>query len=254
MSWDPDRYARFSDERLRPALDLLARVDLEGPADIVDLGCGSGAALPALAARWPEAKLTALDNSAEMLAKAREALPAADFVAADAGRWRPARPVDLIFSNAVLHWLDDHETLVPALLGHLAPGGILAVQVPENWRDPCHAIMAELADLPEFRDAAAPAVRRDPVLPAAAYYRLLAGARSVEIWKTTYFHILEGDHPIYDWLSATSLGRILDTLDAARRADFAARYKAAVAEAYPKQPDGKTLYPMNRLFLVAKVA
>lgn len=252
MSWDPERYGKFSDERLRPALDLLAQVELEDPDHIVDLGCGSGAALPALAARWPHASLTAVDNSAEMLAKAREALPAADFVAADAGRWRPTTPVDLIFSNAVLHWLDDHERLVPELLAHLKPGGVLAVQVPDNWRDPCHTIMEELAGLPEFRDAAAAAVRRDPVLPAEAYYRLLAGARRVDIWKTAYFHVLEGDHPIYDWLSATSLGRILDTLDEVRRADFAARYKTAAAKAYPKQPDGKTLYPLNRLFVVAQ--
>lgn len=252
MSWDPKRYARFSDERLRPALDLLARVELEKPVHIVDLGCGSGAALPALAARWPDAKLTAVDSSAEMLSKAREVMPHADFIEADASHWRPAGPVDLVFSNAVLHWLDDHETLVPDLLGHLTPGGVLAVQVPDNWRDPCHTIMEELADLPEFRDAAAAAVRRDPVLPAEDYYRLLAGARRVDIWKTAYFHVLEGNDPIYDWLSATSLGRILDTLDEPRRAEFAARYKAAAAEAYPKQPDGKTLYPLNRLFFVAE--
>ena len=252
MSWDPERYGRFSDERLRPALDLLARVELENPVQIVDLGSGSGAALLALAARWPEAKLTAVDNSAEMLAKAREVMPKADFIEADAGSWRPAEPVDLIYSNAVLHWLDDHDRLVPDLLDHLKPGGVLAVQVPDNWRDPCHTIMEELADLPEFREFAKPAVRRDPVLPAEAYYRLLAGARRVELWKTTYFHVLEGDHPIYDWLSATSLGRILDTLDEARWADFVARYKAAAAEAYPKQPDGKTLYPLNRLFFVAQ--
>ena len=141
MSWNPQRYLAYEGERLRPALDLLARVALERPRTVVDLGCGAGNVTRVLAERWPDASVLGVDNSAPMLSKARAApgdLARVAFEAADIGAWRPSSPVDLLYSNAALHWLPDHATLFPAVARMVAPGGVLAVQMPLNYDAPSH--------------------------------------------------------------------------------------------------------------------
>src|SRR6185436_4787551 len=130
MAWDPAQYLSFADHRLRPAIDLLHRIPLTRPATIVDLGCGAGNVTKVLRERWPEARVTGVDGAPAMLDRARTVDPAVAWELADLRNWRPPKPVDLLYSNAALHWLDDHATLFPALAGRLAPGGILAVQMP----------------------------------------------------------------------------------------------------------------------------
>jgi len=146
VSWDPAQYLKFAGERMRPAVDLLARIPAAAPGTVVDLGCGAGNLAPILAARWPAATLIGVDSSPEMLARARAAHPRAQFEQADIGAWRPARPVDVLFSNAALHWLDGHERLFPALLEAVAPGGWLAVQMPRNFSAPSHTSIAETVE------------------------------------------------------------------------------------------------------------
>ena len=148
MTWNPDRYLRFSDERLRPAVDLIARIPLSRPIQIVDLGCGAGNVTRLLANRWPGAQITGLDSSAEMLERARLALPEARFGQAGVENWTPEEPLDLLFSNAALHWVGDHASLFPRLLDQLAPGGVLAVQMPGNFEAPSHRLIRELAGSP----------------------------------------------------------------------------------------------------------
>ena len=150
MAWEPDRYLQFSDERLRPAVDLLAQIPLKAPARIVDLGCGAGNVTRLLRERWPEAAITGLDSSPEMLERARGVLPEARFALASVEEWRPSEPVDLLFSNAALHWVGDHETLFPRLVEAIAPGGVLAVQMPGNFEAPSHRLIRELAALPRW--------------------------------------------------------------------------------------------------------
>src|SRR5438128_4330267 len=130
MPWDPAQYLKFGDHRLRPAIDLLNRIDLDAPAEAVDLGCAAGNVTRHLRARWPDARVVGVDSSDAMLAKARATMPEVDWQQADMATWRPARPLDLVYSNAALHWLGDHARLFPALLGMLRPGGVLAVQMP----------------------------------------------------------------------------------------------------------------------------
>lgn len=258
--WDPAQYLRFSDHRLRPALELLERIPLEEPRTVYDLGCGTGRVTRALAARWPEARIEGLDSSEEMLRKAREEPGRITWKEADIGDWRPPGPADLLFSNAALHWIPRHGELFPRLAGCLAKGGCLAVQMPLSWDLPSHRLMREtLEDGGEGgRPLGTPSLRermaRRPVHTPEFYYDVLAGSvRVQDIWVTEYLHELEGEHPVLDWVRATGLRPVLHALEGDDHQRFLDEYRHRLREAYPRRPDGITLYPFRRLFLVAVV-
>ena len=251
MKWDPTQYLAFADLRRRPALDLLARAPAEAPRLVVDLGCGPGNLTPYLKARWPEARILGVDGSAEMLANARKAVEGAEFVQADIGGWAPDAAPDVIFSNAALHWLDGHETLFPRLLGVLAPGGVLAVQMPRNHGAPSHTeIVATVMD-GTWRARLEPLLRPSPTHPPAVYYDLLASrAARLDIWETEFLQVLEGRDPVKEWTKGTWLKQFLDVLPEGERGDFEEDYAARVRLAYPRRADGRTLFPFKRLFIV----
>ena len=268
--WDPEQYGMFAAPRLRPALDLLHHVPLPPhtagaqagaparPRAICDLGCGPGEITRLLAARWPHADVVGVDSSDDMLARARQH-PQAGRVRwqlGDVAAWRPAAPVDLVYSNAALHWLDDHERLLPHLLALLAPGGVLAVQMPLSWQIPSHRILRELLAGDESLAAVPAALReryaRPPVHAPETYHRWLAPrVARLDIWTTEYLHVLEGADPVLAWVQGSALRPILAVLDEPARARFLAVYGQRLAEAYPAEGDGKTLFPFPRLFLVA---
>lgn len=252
MSWNPDRYLQFSDERLRPALDLLARIPAISPARIADLGCGAGNVTRLLAQRWPDARLTGVDSAPAMLERAREALPSTHFESADIAHWTPSGgPVDLLFSNAALHWLDDHPTLLPRLLGQLTAGGVLAVQMPGNFDAPSHRLIRDLAASPAWA-ARIGTARMGAVLGMADYHHLLAPhCHQLTLWETTYWQPLSGDRPVLDWLRGTTLLPYLAPLDAAGQDDFIAQLAPRLATAYPADANGLTLFPFRRIFLLA---
>lgn len=255
MSWDPAQYLRFAGERLRPAVDLLARIEAGAPGSVVDLGCGAGNLMPLLRARWAKAKLTGVDGSPQMLAKARAEHPHAEFVEADIGAWRPAQPVDVLYSNAALHWLDRHERLFPALLERVAPGGFLAVQMPCNFGAPSHTSIVETIEQGPWRARLEPHLRREPVGTPGDYWRLLAGrCAQLQVWETEYLQVLEGENPVAEYTKGTWLKQFLDRLEGAERAAFESDYRARVRAWYPPEEDGRTLFPFRRLFIVARRA
>lgn len=244
--WDPDQYLRFGTERLRPAVELLSRVTLGAPERVYDLGCGPGTVTKLLRERWPEASIVGVDSSETMLERASAAHPDVAWRLADVADWRPEVPPDLLYSNAALHWLDDHERLFPRLFAELAPGGVLAVQMPANFDAPTHTAIGEALA------GRGVETRRSPLLSPEAYYDLLAPrARAVDLWETRYYHVLEGDHPVYEWTKGTTLRPVLEALPDAERAAFVDDYKKRVRAAYPRRGDGKTLLPFRRLFIVA---
>jgi trans-aconitate 2-methyltransferase len=250
--WNPSQYLKFADERTRPAADLLARVPLAAPATIVDLGCGPGNSTELLARRWPQARLTGVDSSANMLADAARAHPDWSWEKADIARWSPPSPVDLIFANASVHWVPDHPALFPRLFGFVAAGGALAIQMPRNFDAPSHALMRAVAEDPRWRARLAP-VARHPVAEPARYYDYLAPlARRVDLWESDYMHVMDGPAAILEWVRGSGLRVYLDPLEVAERTDFTARYLAALTEAYRPAVDGKVLFPFRRLFLVAE--
>jgi trans-aconitate 2-methyltransferase len=248
--WNDAQYLKFGDERTRAARELLTRVPLERVERAVDLGCGPGNSTALLRDRWPDAKLTGIDNSPEMLERARQDLPSVEWVLGDAASYRATEPVDLLFANAVFHWLPDHATLFPALIQQLTRGGVLAVQMPHSFEEPSHRLMREVrARLTPGGSAvnAAP-----PVAGAAFYYDLLAPhASAVDIWRTTYEHVMPDAAAIVEWVKGTGLRPYLDELTESERTAYLAEYLAAIDRAYPARVDGKRLFSFPRLFIVA---
>lgn len=252
--WDPAGYLAFGDERARPFADLMTRVPAREPRSVVDLGCGEGTLTASLARRWPGAQVRGIDSSPEMLAAAAaHAVPGrVRFAAGDVRDWQPDGPVDVLVTNAVLHWVPGHADLLRRWAGQLADGGWLALQVPGNWRAPTHALLARACRAPRWADLvgdAAPA--EDAVLDPAGYLEVLGGAGlAVEAWETTYLHVLRGEDPVLGWVRSTVLRPVLARLAEDDAAEFAAAYAAALREAYPRRPDGTTLLPFRRVFAV----
>jgi trans-aconitate 2-methyltransferase len=251
MSWNPETYLAFADQRTRPAAELLARVRSEHPARVIDLGCGPGNSTALLAARWPLAQLEGLDSSAAMLAGARARDVPAQWVEADLANWTAAAPYDVIFSNATLQWLSGQETLLPRLMGFVKDGGTFAFQVPVNYDAPSHRLMREAADDSRWREKLAK-VREIEHGRAETYYDILKShAASLDIWQTEYLQVLTGEDAVYRWVSGTGLRPFLAALQGDEREAFIALYKQKLNSAYPRRADGATLFPFQRLFVVA---
>jgi trans-aconitate 2-methyltransferase len=258
MPWDPEQYLKFAAPRERPALDLLARVPLGNPGRVYDLGCGSGNTTRLLQQRWPRARITGVDSSPEMLAEARAAAAQSrdghplDYIQGDLATWLPGDPVDVFYSNAALHWIGGHEVLFPRLMRSLMPHGVLAVQMPTGQDQPRLAVLAELAHRPQWRDRLVPLLF-PKVGTSAEYYDLLVPhARALDIWQTEYIHVLSGEDPVAEWSRGSSLAPLLAALDDSEAKEFYQAYAARMREAYPQRPDGTTLLPFPRIFIVAE--
>ena len=253
MTWNPERYLVFGDQRTRPAIDLLARVPLAAAARIADLGCGPGNATRLLLERWPEARVTGVDSSSDMLRKAAASGLAASWVEADIAAWSPEEPLDLIYSNAALHWVGDHASLLPRLLSLLRREGVLAVQMPRNFDAPSHALLHDTARNGPWAARLAGFLESPRVAAPEWYHDLLAPhAGTVDVWETVYLHVLDGEDPVLSWTRGTALRPVMEALDENHFAAFEAAYAARLRAAYPRRPDGRTLFPFRRLFMVAQ--
>lgn len=255
--WDPDQYARFEAQRDRAALDLLLRLpdDLE-PREIWDLGSGAGQHAALLKRRHPEAAVHGLDSSAAMIDKARARSEAVEWSVGDIASWRPEAPADLIFANASLQWLGDHEALFARLASALAPGGVLAAQMPMAHETVHHTIMREVAADGPWAAKLAGVETIRPLLDASAYYAVLANrCEPIDIWSTTYLHALTGEDAVLEWMKGTALRPYLTALDdEPMRETFLAALGEALSRAFPRRADGVTLLPFPRLFVVARAA
>lgn len=261
VGWDPQTYLGYAQERARPFHDLLARVGAEDPRRVVDLGCGPGGLTAELARRWPAAHVVGVDSSAEMVERARsKAEPGhLDVVLGDVRDWRPNEPVDVIVTNATLQWVPGHLDLLRMWVRQaLRPGGWLALQVPGNFHDPQHTLLAELARSPRWSGRlSGPDLLRGDVPGPAEYAEVLAAEGCVvDAWETTYLHVLdpEGRHgpdAVLQWAMGTSLRPVLDVLpEGPEREEFLTAYAERLRAAFPRRPWG-TLLPFRRVFAVA---
>jgi len=253
MAWSAAQYLKFEEERTRPARDLLARVPLDRAERVFDLGCGPGNSTELLIERFGLRAVAGLDSDADMLEKARKRLPETPFVQADLASWQPDAPADLLYANAVLQWLPDHLSLMERLIDHLAPGGVLAVQMPDNLDEPTHLAMEETgAGGPWARAFAGGRIRRASLPSPAAYLeRLSRKACRVDIWHTIYYHPMENAGAIVEWVKGTGLRPYLDAAGPEHAQAFLAEYTARIARAYPPMADGRVLLRFPRLFIVA---
>jgi len=252
MTWSAKQYSTFEAERTRPVRDLVAAVPTPVVRSAVDLGCGPGNSTEVLAQRFPDAVVTGMDNSDDMVAAARKRLPALRFDQADIGTWNPPELFDVILANASLQWLPDHAKLYPRLAGRLSAGGCLAVQTPDNLDEPAHRLARETAaDGPWAAQIGH--TQHHERHSAGFYYELLRPHCShVDVWRTTYFHPLAGGaQAVVEWFKSTALRPFLGPLSPELQAAFLERYTAAIAKAYPALPDGTVLLPFPRLFVMA---
>ncbi len=259
MAWQPAQYLQFVGERLRPAVDLLARVPLERPRTIVDLGCGTGNVTRLLGERWPDARIIGVDNSPEMLEQARGATgndARFRFITGDLATWEPDDRVDLVYSNAALQWIARHDELFPRVAAMVAPGGVLAVQMPDNFRAPSHTAIDELAHGERWRAKLASAARGPAIAGMTDYLNWLSPVTThVDMWFTEYVQILaarsDGEHPVAAWTKGTRLVPILAELGERERVEFLQDYTQRLQVAYPLRADGSVVFPFRRQFIVA---
>jgi len=258
--WDPERYLTYADERGRPFVELLSRVAAQAPGRVVDLGCGPGNLTRLLSVRWPDAQVTGIDSSPEMIAEAHAHVDGIAFEVGDLREWVASTAsstrgaVDVLVSNATLQWVPGHLELLPALLDAVAPGGWLAFQVPGNFDEPSHTIRAELAAEAPYAEHTAEVASPD-AHDAATYLDALAGhGCAVDAWETTYLHVLGGADPVFTWVSGTGARptlQALESADPALRAEFEEEFKRRLRAAYPQHALGVVL-PFRRVFVVAR--
>lgn len=252
--WDPELYGRFADQRSRPFHELVARIGVTAPANVVDLGCGDGVLTATLASRWPSASVLGVDSSDEMLASAAaRKSERLSFTLERIQEWRPSGRIDVLLSNAALQWVPRHLSLLPRFVSALAPGGWLAIQVPGNFKAPSHATLRTLCDSPRWSRRLGTAGRW-PSMPTPSDYidALAALGCVVDAWETTYAQVLQGEDPVLGWMRGTALRPVYTRLSAEEAAEFDAELGSMLREAYPPQPYG-TVLPFRRIFAVAQV-
>jgi trans-aconitate 2-methyltransferase len=249
--WSASQYLKFEDQRTRPARDLAAQIPVEAPRKVYDLGCGPGNSTETLMARFPKAEFVGVDSSPDMLSQARKRLPQASFIEADLRSWTPPKDAEVFYSNATFQWVKNHIPALQQLLQALPQGGALAVQMPDNFSEPSHRSMREVAARGPWAERLKGAPHDELPSVGVYYDALRPHARHVDIWHTLYEHPLDGAEAIADWFKGTALRPYLDALSEAERAEFLVQYKARLNAAYPVQCDGKSLLRFPRLFIVA---
>lgn len=253
MDWNAEQYLKFENERNRPVLDLLAQVTTKPVTSALDVGCGPGNSTQLLQQHYPGAQIIGIDSSADMIDAARKRMPGTTFELADLNNWQPDNTFDLILANAVLQWVPHHEVIFPGLLQQLNPGGTLAVQMPDNFNEPTHCLMRQIAANGPWAARLQPAIHRlDRETPAWYYDLLNPETAALNIWRTTYYHILKGGiSAIVEWVKGTGLRPYIDLLTPAERPLFLSQYQEALGQAYTVHTDGSVLLPFPRLFIVA---
>ncbi|KAJ5767283.1 uncharacterized protein N7511_004899 [Penicillium nucicola] len=253
--WNARQYLKFENERSLPARNLLDRVPISSPKRIIDLGCGPGNSTEVLVRRFPDATITGMDSSPDMIQKAQTALPERDFFVADLTTYQPETgdAVDLFFSNAMFHWLtaDDRIAVIKRLLEPQSPGSAFAIQVPNNLNEPLHVLMRETAVEGPWAGKLAGVQRVELESVQVMYDRLKPFCTDVQIWETSYYHSVEGPEAVVEWVKGAGLKPYIDPLEDGEKAAFLESYLAKIKKAYPVSVDGKVLLKYPRLFIVA---
>jgi trans-aconitate 2-methyltransferase len=251
-TWEPQTYLRYANIRFRAGLDLIARIPRLTYSTTYDLGSGTGHLTRILADTFTNSKVIGVDSSPEMLAEARREFPDLTWQQADIPSWTPPDAPDLIYTNAALQWVPDHQSLLPALLNKLRRGGVLAMQVPRHFESPSHLQLKELVMQSEWRDKLEPLLLVPIPAPETYWGWLSAYARNLDIWESIYLQVLDGLDPVVNFMRGTALRPFLSALPENEAEKFVEAFAKRMAVAYPRQPNGQTLFPFRRLFLIAQ--
>lgn len=252
-TWNPELYLKFEEERTQPSCDLVSRIKVANPAYIVDIGCGPGNSTRVLRERWKQARILGLDSSPEMIEKARHLHPDGEWILADAGTWQPDRQFDIVFSNATLQWIPNHETLIARLFNWVKEGGALAVQIPANTDSPLHQAVLKVSQNARWKNRMLGCESVLTYRDARFYYsQLSALSHRFSIWRISYYHVLDSHKDLIDWYAGTGMKVYLERLNGEQEErEFKAQTLEECRAAYPEENDGKILYPFQRLFFVA---
>lgn len=252
-SWNPSAYLRFEYERTLPSRDLAARLHLPAVREIVDVGCGPGNSTAVLKKRWPQARIVGLDSSRGMIDKARENDPDGNWVIADVMTWQTDGRYDVVFSNAVLQWLGDQKQAITRLFGLVREGGALAVQVPQIGASPLHRALLAVSSRPEWSVLLSDTGLHRPQHDEGFYYNHLTTLTArLEMWVTTYLHVMDSHQDILDWYAGTGMRPYLERIEnEGARKRFMQQVLEACKDGYPVQDDGKVMFPFRRLFFIA---
>jgi len=251
--WYSNQYSKFISERTQPAIDLVSKIRIETANQVVDVGCGPGNSTEVLLERWPNAKISGFDSSPEMLAKAKKSDSNIEWFQSTVEKWNPSQSYDVIFSNAVLQWVEDHGTLMPKLMNILYDGGALAVQMPAHYKSPLHKQLIEVAEMPEWKESTNEARKLLSLAEPSFYYDLLSAITShLDIWETQYFHVMDSPQAILEWFRGTGLRPFLEALPSQEaKESFETEVLERYIVAYPRQQNGNVIFPFNRFFFVA---
>ena len=251
--WNPGLYLRFERERTQPVRDLVARLEVREPSRILDIGCGPGNSTAVLKERWPKASVTGLDNSGAMIEKARGSRTDIEWLEADAASdLSHLGTFDVVLANASLQWLPHHEALLPRLFRSVVPGGALAVQIPQFDRMPSAEAIRRTTRQPEYESFFTDFDDALHRLDDAVYYDVLsASSRSLDLWVTHYYHVMEEHAAIVEWMKSTALRPYLDRLPSVQQESFLGAVLERLKQVYPTQHDGRVLFIFKRLFFIA---
>ncbi|MBP1039492.1 methyltransferase domain-containing protein [Vagococcus sp. BWB3-3] len=251
MKWQSSQYLKFKEERTQPAIDLVARIPNNPFKTIVDLGCGPGNRTHLLGKQFPNSRIIGLDSAPDMIERARLDYPQYQFETCDlADDLTPLGQFDLVFSNACLQWLPNHQELLPRLKKLVAPGGTFAAQLPMNSEQPIHRLIKELATNNQWRPYFQE-VRQQHTLTISDYFDLMKeNYPQFDSWSTTYFHQLNAHEDIIEWYKGTGLLPYLAQLNDSQIPVFLAELKTQVIQHYPRQKTGTILFPFPRFFMI----
>lgn len=257
-SWNAKTYSQFLDLRTRPARDLLSVIPHSfQPKTVYDLGCGPGNSTILLKNRWPHANITGLDSSQDMLKEAKNTYPDIKFIQEDIAHFSSLEKVDCLFANASLQWLDNHEILIPKLLQSINTGGVLGIQMPNNFHSPSHQVTVKILKSHDqwqhYLKNLRYGILNEPLYKLTWYYDLLtkSGAHSVQIWETEYFQEMTSYPEIFDWVKSTGLRPVISLMDAENQSQFYHLYIEAIRKEYPMQINSKILLPFKRIFMIS---
>jgi trans-aconitate 2-methyltransferase len=253
LDWNPDSYLKFKSERTQPSIDLVSRIEIDNPNSIIDIGCGPGNSTQVLFEKWPNANIIGLDHSQEMITKAKTEYPSRKWILADAAHYDPQETFDIVFSNATFQWIQYHEKLIPRLFNFLRANGALAVQVPANNESPLHKSLLAVSKADKWFKFTGDCDRLLNYRSGSYYYDILNGLSSkIDLWETTYYHILSDHQALIEWYKSTGMRPFLEKLPNDNcKQQFESEILEGCRESYKIHKDGKILYPFKRIFFIA---
>ncbi len=253
MAWNPDVYNQFKTERAAPALDLLGLLSVRPGLEVIDLGCGTGELTAQLAEMLPQSNVLGVDSSAEMLRKTVRAGGSTlrfECISIEE-QLKKEQQWDVIFSNAALQWVPDHETLLPGIIAHIRPGGQLLVQMPDQNHNITNLLLAELAQKSPYAEAYQGWNRASHVLNIDRYAEILfeCGGKSMQVFEKVYPLILKDTDALVTWVSGTALLPYLERLPEPLKKPFLDDYKDLLGKHFSKEP---VFYAFKRILMEAE--